>query len=254
MFFILSKTLSLLAMPLVWVCLLLMGSWVLRNTQWKKRLLVTGVVLLLFFSNDFVANEAMRLWEIPVTPYDSISNVYEYGILLTGVTRNDLEPDDRVYFMHGADRVVHTAQLYQRGIIRNVIVSGGVGRIMTYGRPEADELKKVLIMLGVPEEAIILENQSRNTAESAAHVKVILEDAKTANALLITSAFHMRRSFACFRHVGLQLDTFSTDFYTHPRHFTPEALFVPKPDAVVVWQKLFKEWTGLLAYKIAGYI
>jgi uncharacterized SAM-binding protein YcdF (DUF218 family) len=255
MFFTLSKILGYLTSPLVWACLLLVTSWVIKKKQWKGRLFYAGIITLLFFSNDFIANEAMRLWEVPATPYATISKTYPYGVLLTGVTSTDLhftQPADRVYFTRGADRVVHTVDLYKRGVVKKILVSGGSGRLITTGKKEADDIVKALVLMGVAEPDILLENESRNTAESARKVKALLHEPN--EILLITSAFHMRRSVGCFRKVGLQVDTFSTDFYTHPRYFTPDVLLVPKVEALQIWQRLFKEWVGITAYRFAGYL
>lgn len=255
MFFTLSKILGYLTSPLVWACLLLVTSWVIKKKRWKRRLCYAGIITLLFFSNDFIANEAMRLWEVRATPYATISKTYPYGVLLTGVTSTDLhvtQPEDRVYFTRGADRVVHTVDLYKRGIVKKILVSGGSGRLITEGKKEADDIVKALTLMGVPEMDILLENESRNTAESARKVKAMLHE--PGEILLITSAFHMRRSAGCFRKVDLQVDTFSTDFYTHPRYFTPDVLLVPKVEALQIWQRLFKEWIGIVAYRFAGYL
>ena len=89
---------------------------------------------------------------------------------------------------------------------------------------------------------------------SAERVKALLKDSVETRSLLITSAFHMRRSKACFKKAGLPVDLFSTDFYSHPRYYTPDTLLVPQAEAITIWQKLFKEWTGMVAYKAAGYI
>jgi hypothetical protein len=64
----------------------------------------------------------------------------------------------------------------------------------------------------------------------------------------------MRRSLLSYRKSGLALDSFSTDFYSHERIFAPDALLIPQLDAMVKWQKLIKEWVGIVAYKISGYI
>jgi uncharacterized SAM-binding protein YcdF (DUF218 family) len=77
---------------------------------------------------------------------------------------------------------------------------------------------------------------------------------KADDCLLITSAFHMRRSLACYRKADLNIEPFTTDFYSHPRYFYPDGLFIPSIDAMMLWHKLFKEWLGLAAYKVAGYI
>jgi uncharacterized SAM-binding protein YcdF (DUF218 family) len=254
MFFVLSKALNFVTNPLVLVFGFFVLSIVFKSAKRKKIFFWIGLSLLLFFSNDFIANEAMRAWEVPVTPYKEIHKTYDWGIVLTGVTLNDKQPDDRVYFQHGADRVVHTVELYKKGVIKKIIISGGTGRLLTEGRPEADELVKVMELMGVLSSDMVIENQSRNTHESAVRLKEMFTDSTATNYMLITSAFHMRRSLACFKKAGFEVDTFSTDFYTHPRYFTPDILFIPKVDAILIWQKLFKEWVGMVAYKMAGYI
>jgi len=254
MFFVLSKILNFLTNPLVLVFGFLLISIFHRNSKWKKRFFWTAFSLLLFFSNDFISNEVMRAWEIPPVAYAEIKKQYDWGIVLTGVTQNDKQPDDRVYFHHGADRVVHAVELYKKGIIKKIMISGGSGRLLTAERKEANEIFKAMLLMGVPETDMAVENQSRNTYESAVHVKELLKYESGNAYLLITSAFHLRRSEACFKKAGFKVDTFSTDFYTHPRYFTPDVLFIPKADSIMIWQRLFKEWTGMLAYWIAGYI
>lgn len=254
MFFVLSKVLNFLTNPLVIVCSLLLFSGFIKNQKRKKRLFWAAFSLLLFFSNDFIANEVMGLWEVPATPYSEVTKTYDWGIVLTGVTMNDRMPDDRVYFQHGADRVVHAVELCKKGIIKRIIISGGSGRLVAAARKEANELFTAMVLMGVPANDIMIENKSRNTYESAVNVGMILRDSNTDKLLLITSAFHMRRSIACFEKAGFTIDTFSTDFYTHPRYFTPDVLLIPKADSIMIWQKLFKEWVGMMAYKIAGYL
>lgn len=253
MFFVLSKILNFLTNPLVFVFGFLIASVWLRNSRWKKRCFWIGLSLMLFFSNEFIANEAMSAWETDPVPYADIHKTYDYGIVLTGVTFNDRQPDDRVYFHHGADRVTHTIQLYKKGIIKKILISGGTGRLVTKARPEADELLNVMVMAGVPEENIVLENESRNTHESAVNVKNMIS-IDSGNYLLITSAFHMRRSESCFKKVGFKVDTFSADYHTHPRYFTLDAFLIPRADSISLWQRMFKEWAGIAAYWVVGYV
>jgi len=255
MFFALSKILNYFTQPLVIICVLLVASVLVKPGVWRKWLFRVGLGLLLFFSNDFIANEMMSLWEIKPTPYADIKKQYEYGILLTGVTRAQIEPNDRVYFSRGADRVTHSVQLYKLGIIKKILVSGGSGRLIDIGEREADDVAEALILMGVPKEDIEIENQSKNTHESAIAVKKILyEKGNPENCLLITSGYHMRRSEACFKKVGLNPDVFSTDFLTHKRTFTLDVLLIPKLDGLNTWTALIKEWVGFTAYWISGYV
>lgn len=255
MFFTLSKTLNYLTMPLVIICVLFLLSWILKNKKWKSRFFTSGIILLLLLSNDFICNEVVLAWELPATPITEIKNKYEVGIVLTGVTKGNMTPDDRVYFQRGADRVTHALQLYRLGIIKKVLVSGGSGSLLERSRQEADEISDALKLMGIPEEHILIENQSRNTHESAVAVKKMLQDSLSSNqCLLITSAFHMRRSRACFNKTGWRMDTFTTDFLHHERKFTPDVLFAPRVESLLNWNIMIREWVGMIAYKISGYI
>lgn len=254
MFFILSKVLNFLTNPLVFVFGFLIASLFVKRARLKKRFFWIAFSLLIFFSNDFISNEVMRAWEGEATPYASIEKAYDWGIVLTGVTANDRQPADRVYFHHGADRVLHAVQLYKNGIIKKILISGGSGALIVKNRPEADEIMDVMIMAGVPAADILVERDSRNTHESAVNSKVILNKQPGVGYLLITSGFHMRRSIGCFKKTDIHADTFRADFYTHPRYWTPDVLLVPRADSIGLWQKMLKEWVGIIAYRVAGYI
>ena len=255
MFFILSKTLNYLMMPLVIVTLLFVVSAIWQKAKWKKRLFRMGLVLLILFSNEFIANELMRAWEIPATPFADVKKTYTWGILLSGVTKGGMEPDDRVYFHRGADRVTHTLQLYKMGLISKILVSGGSGRLLDIGECEANDLSDVLIMMGVKSEDIVVESNSRNTHESGVEIRKILETRTTAGeCILITSAFHMRRSLGVLANSGWKVAAFSTDFLTHPRVYTFDVLFIPKLEALSIWHHLIKETVGYAAYFVVGYI
>jgi uncharacterized SAM-binding protein YcdF (DUF218 family) len=255
MFFILSKVFYYLIMPVTVISFLFIASVLFRNLKWKKRLFWTAFVMLIFFSNEFVANEVMRAWEIEARPFNSMRK-YKLGIVLTGATLPYRVPDDRVYFHRGADRVMHTVQLYKLGVIEKILVSGGTGKLSGKETPEADKFKSVMLLMGVPEGDVIIENDTRNTAESAIEVKKILAGLayEQEDCLLITSAFHMRRSLASYRKAGLDLEPFSTDFYSHARSYHIDNLVIPQIDALIIWHKLVKEWVGMAAYKVAGYI
>ncbi|MEX2231811.1 MAG: YdcF family protein [Cyclobacteriaceae bacterium] len=232
-----------------------MVSIFVKHKVWKKRLRLAGVIMLVLFSNEFIANELMKAWEIKTKPYADMRQ-YKLGVVLTGVTIPQLTPNDRIYFQKGADRIVHTVQLYKLGIIERILISGGSGRIVDIQEREADQFKHAMLLMGVPDSVISLENQTRNTHESAVEVKKMLADLgySSNDCVLITSAFHMRRSLACYRKVGLDLDSFSTDFYAHQGVYYFDAFVIPKLEAFIIWHKLAKEWVGFVAYWISGYV
>ena len=254
MFFILSKTISYIFKPLFLTVAVLVSSWFVRNEKWKRKLFLLGLCMLLLFTNEFITNELTRLWEFQPTSFNEIRE-YEYGILLCGAAGTDLGPADRVYIRSAADRINHTVQLYKMGRIRKILVSGGSGRLLRPEDNEAKELAGLMVMMGVPAGDILQEGKSRNTHESAVEVKNMLDTLTTADrTLLITSGYHMRRASACFAKAGWPCDHFSVDPQSHRRQFTPDVLFIPKNEPLNQWSMLWKEWLGMVAYWIAGYI
>ena len=255
MFFIFSKVLAFLAQPIAVIGMLFIAGWIVKNKRWKKILSTTAFVIFFFCSNPFIANEAIRAWETPVTPFTSITKKYDYGIILTGVTKTDMKPKDRVYFSRGADRATHTLQLYKLGIIRKVIISGGSGRLDGSGVLEADDIANFLRLAGIPDADMIIENRSKNTHESAVMVNEILSKIDgPKELLLITSAYHLPRSMACFKKVGVMADAFAAEPTADVRSFDLGSLVVPRLEAIAIWQILIREWVGFVAYWFAGYI
>lgn len=254
MFFFLSKVLYFLIMPLTIIIGLWITSIFIKSQRWKRNCGMSGLVLCLFFTNEFVANETMLWWEVDAVPYAELKP-HQLGIVLTGATMSFVQPADRIYFSKGADRVTHTVDLYKRGLVEKILISGGSGMVVYEEEPEANKFQRAMIMMGVSQNDIWIENETRNTQESAIQVKQMLDSLAISDkdCFLITSAFHMRRSQACYAKVGLYPDSFSTDFYTHPRKYTLASFLVPSLNALLIWHKLVKEWVGLLAYKVMGY-
>lgn len=256
MFYYLSQFFSFLAMPLTIVLLLFGVGLIYYHKQTGKRLVVTGLVLLLFFSNQFIANYAMYLWE---PDFKAINTLPEYpvGIVLTGVTNLNKTAFDRTFFNKGADRATHAMQLYKMGKIKKILITGGQGFNPTNPNTEAEILADFMVVAGVLEKDILIENSAVNTRQNAVFSKITLEKEGfdlNSKFLLITSAFHMKRSKGCFDQVGILTDTFPVDYYAADPQLSLKNMIQPSPDALVNWHKLFKEWLGLFSYRLAGYI
>ncbi len=255
MFFILSKTVYYVFMPLVVIAFFFGYGWWKHKKKNNTVLLYVGLVLSLFFFNDFMANEAMLLWEIAPTPLQELKKTYDVGIVLTGITHYKKSPNDRVYLNHGADRIFHTIMLYKMGKIKKILISGGSGILNRPELKEADDLASIAKLSGIPDSDILIENRSRNTYENAVFsAKILASEFPGKKYLLITSAFHMRRSKGCFKKAGIQADVFSTDFYSSDRSFSFESMAIPNPYAMVIWYKLTREIMGILSYWAVGYL
>lgn len=258
MFFILSKTISILILPLSMLTIFLLVFLLARKAWLKKWALGLFVAFFFIFTNPFLPNALMYWWEWPATPIHALDEQYDAAVVLSGITASGKEPLDRVHLHKGADRIMHTVQLYKLGKVKKIILSGGSGLLLEdeQGSSEANEMRKVMLLSGVAAADIWLEENSRNTRENAAFTAELLKEQKLEKAklLLVTSAFHMNRAMGCFQQAGLAPEPYSTDFYANEPGFTPDELIIPSDGALMTWTRLFREWTGYLVYLLLGYI
>ena len=148
----------------------------------------------------------------------------------------------------GADRVWHAARLYKAGKAPLVIPTGS---------GERESTVPLLRDLGVPEEAIVVEDEARNTEETARFVEKMLEPRNTQNTrkrvLLVTSAWHMRRSVLMYKKYAPSLDIIpaATDYEATVLTTTPFHFKDIWPDAGMLFANsyIFKECIGYWGYK-----
>jgi uncharacterized SAM-binding protein YcdF (DUF218 family) len=109
-----------------------------------------------------------------------------------------------------ADRVWHAARLYHAGKAPRILLSGGSIKPGIQG--EAHAMRRFLLDLGVPDAAIWLEAASTDTAGNAVLSAALLRASGVDEAILVTSALHMRRARAQFMQTGLTIHPAPTDF------------------------------------------
>jgi uncharacterized SAM-binding protein YcdF (DUF218 family) len=255
MFFVLSKILDLFASPFFWILISFILGMYVSNPKRKKRLLWISLSMLLIFSNPFLVNRIMRAWEIPSRNASTIREPYDVGIVLGGSMRYYDQTNNRVVYSSSVDRLLQALQLYHDGHIRKILLTGGSGFVNFQEWKESGLIADVLLKSGVKPEDILLENNSRNTYENATMSANLLQNANYGNRfLLITSAFHMRRSLACFRKAGLNVDAFPVDPRAGFPMNTLDQLIQPNAENIDTWETLNHEWLGMLMYKLMGYI
>lgn len=254
MFFILSKILALFIRPIIWMlALFIMSAW-LKSPKWKKRCFWSAVFLLAFFSNRYISNRAMLMWEYDPIPISEVGD-YDVAIVFSGVTKGSKAPRDRVYFTYGADRLTHTLQLYNTGKIKHILVTGGLGFQQVKNSAAGDRMASFLKMAGVPDSAITIESNAANTYENAVKSAEILKSKfPDQKYLLITSGFHMKRSKLCLEKQGVDFDIFPAGFLTSYSKMKFTNVFIPQSDAILNWELMIKEWVGIATYKLMGYI
>lgn len=253
MFFILSKILDFMLMPITWVFALLLIAVITKNIKRKKRIMLAALATLYLFSNKFIFDEAMRLWEEPAKTYEELER-YDMAIVLGGMVNIDLTYD-RLQFSRGSDRFLQALDLYKKGIVKKIFISGGSGSLIHPKLREGPLIARYIVQLGIPEEDILTEGISKNTYENAVQTKKVLTAYNMENSrlLLVTSGFHLKRAKACFEKAGLEVETYAADRYTGERRYHFDHLLLPDAETFFNWEVLLHEWVGFVVYKIMGY-
>ena len=109
-----------------------------------------------------------------------------------------------------------TAVRLQKRLDVPIILSGG--QVYSDSGPEAVIAKRMLMDLGVPEDKIIVEGKSINTTQNARFSTELMRQHGLAKPVLVTSAFHMRRSVLNFAKCGVEVTPYPADYRVNPRH------------------------------------
>jgi uncharacterized SAM-binding protein YcdF (DUF218 family) len=111
----------------------------------------------------------------------------------------------------GAERLWAAAKLYREGVAPRIVVSGG-SYLEQQGHEvplESAAMRRFLVSLGIPADAIVEEGRSLNTIENMREVHALVGNARVA---LVTSGYHMPRSLRIAEREGLNVAAFPTDF------------------------------------------
>jgi len=109
-------------------------------------------------------------------------------------------------------RLDHALDLWQRGLAPRLIFTGGTGVGDTTS--EAAVSRIYALKHGVPDTAILMENEGRTTRESLAAVSAIMHARQMRTAILVSDPFHMLR----LRILSTQ---YGVDAYTSPTKTSP---------------------------------
>ncbi len=260
MILFLSKLFAPALSPILIVCELLLITilTVGRRPRVARGAAVAALVILLVASN--------RWFTVLVTSYLESRNVpdgplpkAEAIVVLSSDVEPATSPQPAIFLdQSSANRLLYAAQLYREVEAPAVIVSGGRLPWLKSVAPMSEGMAEVLELMGVPKSAITQEPQSANTYENAVDVKMLLTARHIGRILLVTSAMHMPRALALFKHQGIDAIAAPCDFVSltgagHTGSWRAAAIdLIPAPDKLTTTSEAFKEFLGLAVYHAAG--
>lgn len=257
MFLFLSKTLPLLLYPPGLTVILLLLSALVRKRRKDLATLLsfTAVLSLLVLSAGAVAESLLSSLESQYAPIALDQVPREDAIVvLGGYLRTPTQAHPIAEMEEPVDRLWMAARLFHAGKAPLVLVTGGSVQLLGQSRvPEALVAKDLLIQWGVPRDAIVIEERSQNTRQNAEFSAPILAQKSAKRLILVTSAYHMPRAVAIFRHLHLDVTPFPTDFQAGWGEGEFMIRWLPDAEHLFRSKLALKEWIGLEVYRLRGW-
>ncbi len=262
MFVFLSKFIPVFVYPIGLIGLLiLLALIVAKRRRLQQVLLVLALVILFLAGNRWVAMSLAHSLERRYPAQDPAPQA-EVLVLLGGGTAPAEAPRPIVEVNGSGDRVIYAAWLYQQGKAKYILATGGMLSWTEAASTPAQDMAKLLMLFGVPEQNIWLESKSQNTYENALFCAQILREKGVQRVLLVTSAWHMLRSVKLFQAQGIEVIPLPVDYSVtqekwerrwegDPRDLILSAL--PSIDNMAWTTNMLKEYLGILTYTIRGW-
>lgn len=103
-----------------------------------------------------------------------------------------------------ADRVRTACQLYQKGLAKKLLLSGGPGDGAVH---ETEGMRRMAVKLGVRPEDILLDEAGLNTRATARNTKSILQDLHASRVLVVSHFYHLPRIKMAYQQSGMEVFT-----------------------------------------------
>ncbi|MFJ5369505.1 YdcF family protein [Bosea sp. CER48] len=254
MFFVLSKLVWFVLSPVNFVIILVGLSALLAFTRFARAgrwLGLFAAVALGLMSFSPLPRATIRPLEDRFPQQEATKGPVAGIVVLggaVGVARGD------VVLNSAAARMTKAMELARLHPEAKIYFTGGAANLISeVTDTEADGARMLFDGLGLDPKRLVLEDRSRNTYENAVFTRRLADPKPGERWLLVTSAWHMPRAMGVFRKADFPVEAFPVDYWSKGR---PDDFIRPygrAPNALEIAANGFKEWAGLVAYRLAGY-
>ncbi|MGC4048708.1 MAG: YdcF family protein [Paludibaculum sp.] len=172
-------------------------------------------------------------------------------VVLGGSTRPEAPPG-ALEWNESVDRFERGVDLLRAGKAPVVVFTAA--RILWH--PEVTEgamLRDEALRRGLAADQVLLTGELvENTAGEARAIRMMMQQRGWKRVILVTSAFHMRRSMRLMRSEGIDCIPFPTDYQTRRQGRPEPGDFVPQADSLARTERAVREWIGILFYAVRG--
>jgi uncharacterized SAM-binding protein YcdF (DUF218 family) len=258
LFFALSKTLGVMALPTNFLIVLGVFGVLLCATRWARigrRLAITAIVLLAICGFSPLGNLLLYPLESRFPSWNADLGAPDGIIVLGGPIDADLSvAHDTPVVRSGADRIIAGAALARQYPNARFVFTGGSANLISNDAREADYAGAIFESLGIAKSRLIMERRSRNTYENAQFTADMVKPKPGERWLLVTSAYHMPRSIGLFRKVGFAVEAYPVDWRVGRGWADVLAFTAIANDGLARTDLGLREWIGLIAYRLTGKI
>jgi len=246
----LAKVLPVFFLPTGATILLLLASLVFR----KRALAIAGLLVLWLSSTSVVGDAVMRAaegWQtrIPVASVPEARAI----VVLSGMLRQTPGAPSVGEWREEVDRVDAGVALLRAAKAPVLIFTDGWLPWNSDAQPVRNDVVERAVALGAPRERILVTARVRNTADEARGVWKLLQSLKDGHdrdaVILVTSAYHMRRSRLLFTRAGVSVVPFPVDFQTSAGPFTIMDI-LPHAGSIENTETAMRELYGYLFYRL----
>jgi uncharacterized SAM-binding protein YcdF (DUF218 family) len=251
LYFALSEILQPFTLLVLLVVLALVWYWRKRQSRRRLILLTVPVVLLVLLCTPALAHVALGSLEWQYRPLAQPPADADAMVVLAGAVRPPSSLRPRAELSHDTYyRCLHAVELY-RARPCPIVVSGGKVDASEPGPACAEVMRDFLREMGVKEQDVLVENESRTTYENAVFSRRVLEPRQARRVVLVTDAVSMFRAVRCFEKQGLAVTPAPCDYRTGDFRWELTA-FLPNPFAAKHAGEVGHEWVGCLWYWLRG--
>ena len=240
----LHKILPFFLSPLGFIILFLIVSVFFR----QRLMVLISLLILLISSNAYVGNYLFSTLEDPYKPLSMNSiNESDAVVVLSGMINQVGKKENIKYEWSDPDRFFAGVKLIKNNKSKLLIFTAGQLPWTKNWRPEGGILKDKAIEFGIDKNKILVSAKVKNTYEES--LKTLQLVPRGSSIILVTSAFHMKRSKFLFEKQGFKVNPFPVDFKIYNNNLTILDI-IPSLSAMRKTSLFIRENIGRLYYKI----
>ena len=222
------------------------------NISSKKKInFIKNFIVILFFFISFlpIGNLGLKYLENKFLNQKKLINIDNIILLAGSENINHTKITSKTNLNDGSERLIASVKLGLENIDSKIFFLGGDGNLVKNDFDETDVAKKFYSDVGFDISRVKFIKNTRNTVENLQEFKIHADNKKVN--VLITSAFHMKRSMMIAKKLNINLIPYAVDFRSinHLSLINYYQRF-RAAENIRAFDIFFRELLGIIAFKL----